>query len=121
MVRNQVGPWLQEIYPDHAEIKILIDSERIMHTPEAKAALGDFGITTLSWPKYSPDLNPQENLCARAEVVLRKAERIADTFNTFKTRVLEACESYPGAEKLIPSMASRIKATIESGGAMTKH
>ena len=109
------------VYPDHEEIQILIDGEKIMHTPEAKAALRDFGITTMSWPKYSPDFDPQENLWARAEVDLRKAERMADTFDTFKRRVLAACESYPGAEKLIPSMAARIKAVIASGGAMTKH
>ena len=97
LVRNHIGPWLQQVYPDHEEIQILIDGEKNMHTPEAKAALRDFGITTMSWPKYSPDLNPQENLWARAEVDLRKAERMADTFDTFKRRVLAACESYSGA------------------------
>ena len=121
LVRNQAGPWLQGVYSDHAEIKILIDGEKIMRTPEAKAALHHFGTTRLSWPTYSPDLNPQENLWARAEVVLRKSERIADTFDTFKRRVLDACESYSGAEKLIPSMASRIASTIAGGGAMLKH
>ena len=75
----------------------------------------------MKWPKYSPDLNPQENLWARAEVELRKAERIADTFDTFKRRVLDACESYSDAEKLIPSMSSRITSTVAGGGAMLKH
>ena len=81
--------------------------------------------TTSASPPWSGqntlDLKPPENLWARAEVDLRKAERMADTFDTFKRRVLAACESYPGAEKLIPSMAARIKAVIASGGAMTKH
>ena len=93
-----------------------------MHTPEAKAALMGFRVSTLpSWPKYSPDLNPQENLWARAEVLLRESERSGDSFETFKKRVLTACQAYPAAEKLIPSIAKRIKAVIDSAGAMTKY
>ena len=117
-----VGPWLQRAFPELNEMKILIDGEKVMHTPEAKAALTEFGISTLpSWPKYSPDLNPQENLWVCAEVLLREAERSGDSFETFKGRVLAACRAYPGAEKLIPSMAKRIKAVIDSAGAMTKY
>ena len=105
-MRNDVGPLLRSSFPDHEDITILIDSEKVMHTPETKAALKTFGISSLeSWPKYSPDLNPQENLWALAEVQLRKSERAGDSFEVFKKRVLQACKSYTGAEKLIPSMA----------------
>jgi hypothetical protein len=122
LVRNDVGPWLRSSFPDHEDITILIDSEKVMHTPEAKAALKKFGISSLeSWPKHSPDLNPQENLWALAEVQLRKSERAGDSFDVFKKRVLQACKSYTGAEKLIPSMATRIKAVLDSGGAMLKY
>ena len=119
LVRDHVGPWLQRSFPDLNEMKILIDGEKAMHTPEANAALMKFGMSTLpSWPEYSPDLNPQENLWARAEVLLRQGERSGDSFETFKKRVLTACHAYRGAEKLIPSMAKRIKATIENAGAI---
>ena len=94
LVRTHIGPWFQATYPDHASIKILVDGEKTLHTAEAKAALSDFGITTLpSWPKYSPDLNPQENLWALAEVELRKSERPKDSFGTFKKRVLKVALS----------------------------
>ena len=42
LVRNDVGPWLRSSFPDHEDITILIDSEKVMHTPEAKAALKEF-------------------------------------------------------------------------------
>ena len=93
-----------------------------MRTPEAKAAPKEFNISSLeSWPKYSPDLNPQENFWALAEVQLRKSERAGDSFEVFKKRVLRACTSYNGAEKLIPSMTTRIKAVLDSDGAILKY
>ena len=53
--------------------RIRIDSERLLHTEEAKRAFADYGIKPMhGWPKYSPDLNPQENVWSWAEKALRK-------------------------------------------------
>ena len=122
LVRSKVGPWLQESFPDLTRFRILIDGEKVMHAADAKVALGEFNIDTLrDWPKYSPDLNPQENVWAQAEKLLRAAEKPDDTFETFKRRVLKACRSYPSGAKLIPSMATRMQKVIDSHGAMIKY
>ena len=45
------------------------------------------------WPKYSPDLNPQENVWPAAEEAVRAAERGGDTFAVFQKRCAKvACQ-----------------------------
>ena len=91
LVRAKVGPWLEASYPAMVRITVLLDGEKVLHSPEAKTALGEFNIVSMAdWPKYSPDLNPQENVWARAEPLLRANEKGKDTFSTFKQRVLKA-------------------------------
>ena len=63
LVRNRVGPFLQECFPRLARRTILLDGESIFHTDEAKAAMREWGIVALpNWPASSPDLNP-EDMC----------------------------------------------------------
>ena len=79
----------------------------------------DFGVTTLpSWPKYSPDLNPQENVWSWAEDEHREHELRKDTFEVFKQRVLKAVKAYPSGEKLVASMAERMQEVVDLKGAM---
>ena len=90
-----------------------------MHAPAAKNAYKEFGITTLpKWPKYSPDLNPQENVWAWAENKLRELESSDNSFKVFEKLCLKAVGQYPSKDKLIGSMAKRVKLLLERQGAM---
>lgn len=122
LVRRQLGPFLQECFPDRTRFRILLDGEKLLHAPHAKEACDEVGIELLdSWPHYSPDLNPQENVWPWVESQLRKSECKTDTFAVFKRRLLQVGKTYPDAAKLIPSMHDRIADCLRGKGAMTKH
>mgnify|MGYP002176299488 CR=1 FL=1 len=77
----------------------------------------DVGLTVLpSWPKYSPDLNPQEIVWAWAEERLREKEADGDSFDAFKKRAVAACRAYPHAGKLVGGMAKRVKLLLGKHG-----
>ena len=67
---------------------------------------------------YSPELNPQENVWARAEPDLRALESGSDKYNPWKKKVFAAVNQYPGFDKLIPSMSRRVKTCLARQGAM---
>ena len=88
----------------------------------AKAADAEFGVQVLpGWPKYSPDLNPQENVWSWVEQELRKEEKRSDTFDTFCRKMLIVSRRYPAGSALIPSMAQRLEAVLNAKGGMTKY
>ena len=95
-----------------------MDSESILHAPASKRAYREGGITILpSWPKYSPELNPQENVWPRSEITLRQKEGPkGTTFERFQTLAVEAVEEYKGAKNLIGGMVDRIDQCIASKG-----
>ena len=118
-VKAKVAPFLRKCFPRRSNFQILIDGEKLLHGQAAKDAMKEAGITTLpGWPKYSPDLNPQENVWAWAEDEHRKHEKPNDSFEVFKTRVRKAVTAYPSGEKLFPSMAKRCKQVIANEGGM---
>ena len=91
-------------------------------TDLAQAAYAEFGMQVLpGWPKYSPDLNPQENVWSWVEQELRKEEKRADTFETFCKKMIMASRRYPAGSALIPSMAQRLEAVLNAKGGMTKY
>jgi hypothetical protein len=123
-VKKKVGPFLKKSFPNLTSYQILLDGEKLLHGPAAKAAFKEHNIRSLpGWPKYSPDLNPQENVWAWSEKDLRKREKPTDTFPTFKKKVLKSVLAYPDQAKLklVPSMAKRCKALLQSKGAMLKY
>ena len=105
-MKEKVGPFLKQAFPRKLSYQVLLDGEPLLHAPEAKAAMTSCKITALPhWPKYSPDLNPQENLWAWAEPKLREKEKAKDTFASFGDKVVATALSYPvaSASKLVPS------------------
>lgn len=122
LIRQRVGPFFRRNFPGRASIRILIDGEPLLHTDLAKAAYAEFGMQVLpGWPKYSPDLNPQENVWSWVEQELRKGEKRSDTFDTFCKKMLTVSRRYPAGSALIPSMAQRLEAVLNAKGGMTKY
>ena len=119
LVKSKLAPFLKKSFPGKESFTILLDGEQLLHAPAAKAAMAEKGISVLSgWPKYSPDINPQENVWHWAEKELRRIEKKGDSFATFETKVIKACNAYPSSDKLVGSMAKRMQELVEAKGAM---
>jgi hypothetical protein len=120
LVKTQLAPFLKAAFPNRREFQILLDGEKVLHGPAAKTAFREHKITVLpSWPKYSPDLNPQEHVWTIAEKALRLKEQDDYSFDEWKKRLVPAVKAYPSPEKLIPSMAKRCAQVFARSGAMT--
>ena len=120
-VKTKLGPFLKRAFPSLKMYQILLDGEKLLHAAAAKVALALMNITVLpEWPKYSPGLNPQENVWAWAEPELRRREKVQDTFQDFGNKVVSAVAAYPVVSKLklIPALSLRCKQVIEREGAM---
>ena len=51
-VHTKVAPFLKRCFPGKTEFKVLLDGEKLLHAPVAKAALRRHGIQSLpGWPK----------------------------------------------------------------------
>ena len=121
VLQNQVVPFLRRAFPSRRRFRILLDGEKRLRAEPAKSYMAQKKIELLAdWPKYSPDLNPQEHVWAGAEKSLREAEKTGDTFHTFGQRCLVAVRQYKGRKKLVASMAARMKEVIDGQGNMTK-
>lgn len=66
-VRTQLAPAL-----DAGDV-VVLDNLNIHKSPRAAAALAEHGAWFLFLPKYSPDLNPIEQVFAKLKTLLRKA------------------------------------------------
>lgn len=122
LITTKLAPWLRRSFPTKTSFKILLDGEKALHGPAAKAAFRAANITVLAgWPKYSPDLNPQENVWSRAEPELRKTEKGNESFEQWCTKLVPAVYKYPTPEKLIGSMEKRIAQCLQRNGAMNDY
>ena len=105
------GDQLRKNFPN----KRKLHSEPLLHTDEAKKAMRENGMSTVpGWPMYSPDLNPQEHVWKWAEDELRRLEKRGDSFETFQKKLVKSVNKYKGAEKLVGSMARKIKTVCEN-------
>ncbi len=88
----------------------------------AVAALSECGIEVMAgWPKYSPDLNAQENVWSWMEKAMRKEERRSDSYAVFCRRLRRVGKRFPNADTLIGSMSHRIEEVQRLRGGMTKY
>ena len=95
LVGAKVRPFFRAAF---ASMRIPIYSVPLLHTDEAKAALSEFGIEVMpEWPRYSPDLNPQEKVRSWIEKALRKDEDPADACDDFCRKLSRAVHRYPSA------------------------
>ena len=119
-VKKKVGPFLKKAFPGKSSFTVLLDGEKLLHAPVAKAAFREQGMTALpGWPPYSPELNPQENVWPIAEKYMRNnLESDDDTFATFQKNCLTAVKAYPSPQKLVGAMAKRVKKCLERNGGM---
>ena len=123
-MKAKVGPFLKKSFPSLKSYQILLDGEKLLHAPAAKTAFRLMNITILpGWPKYSPDLNPQENVWAWAEPELRKREKATDTSKQFGSKVVSAVNAYPFAAKLklIPAVSRRCRVVLDREGAVLEN
>ena len=121
IVRKRVGPFFRAAFPGKQHMRVLLDSEPLLHAAPAREAMAQFGIEVLpDWPKYSPDLNPQENVWGWVEQALRESEEKADSYARFRSKLLRVARRYP-ARSLVASMHKRVQAVLKSKGGMTRY
>ena len=117
---KKVAPFLKKAFPRKQEFRLLLDGEKLLHAPAAKAAMKRHGMSTMpGWPAYSPDLNPQEHVWSWAEPALRKLEKDGDSFQAWQKKCIKAVNAYPSKTKLVGTMAKRVKKVILKKGAMS--
>lgn len=89
------------------------------------------GITTVSWPPYSPDLNPIKHVWKKLKelVYIRHPDILSLPKDTEATKeaifeaIKEAWEAIPDEffKALVDSMPRRVQAVIDANGWQTKY
>jgi transposase len=135
--RGGVSSWvIKELYqaflPD-----IMVPDGEFMHDGAGphrghivKDILREMNIRVMSWPPYSPDLNPIENLWALMKAELYRLhpelEHAPDTEETLDALIQGAQEAWHNIDngilyRLATTMDHRVKAVIEAEGWYTKY
>lgn len=88
----------------------------------AQDALDDLGLSVLSWPSQSPDLNPIEHLWNHLQKQIKNDRRIFGTFDELWARIEEEMreENKGLCRKLIATMPERVIDVIKAKGGYTR-
>lgn len=88
-----------------------------------RAELEERGITVITWPAFSPDLNPIETLWNEMKNTLQEKYPEKMTYDQLRTAVKEIWDAIPDdrVRELIRTMRQRCEAVIEANGLYTKY
>jgi transposase len=95
-----------------------------VHTARvAQGVLAEAKVRTLTWPAYSPDLNPIENLWSVMQENLRKRTPPPSSLGQLRRMVQEEWDALPEnlLHNLVESMPRRVNAVIEANGGPTPY
>ena len=93
---------------------------------ETKAMLAELAIVAVTWPPYSPDLNPIETLWKHMKEYLQREYGLCN-FRLYveqKERIIEAWDKVVTLgllRELIESILKRMQAVIDTDGKFTKY
>jgi transposase len=105
------------------------DNALIHKVKKTKRWFEDHGITPIFWSRYSPDLNPIEQLCFELKERVHKNNSELKTMGTTEAArqamilaISRAWSEIPEKriEELVKSMETRINAVIEAEGWYTR-
>lgn len=119
---DKLHPFLKSAFSGRTFFHIFVNGEKLLNAPVVKAALKRCRITLEPWPKYSPDMNPQENVWKWAENNLRKKKTDIESFEKCAPKVLKAVSAYPyESVDLIATIVDRIEQVYARQGSMTDY
>jgi hypothetical protein len=105
-------------------LKLMQDGAPGHSAADTKQELQERGIEVISWPPFSPDLNPIERVCHIMKNYLQdKFPQEVMSYDMLRDAVKEAWENVGQFEfeALIQSMPARCQAVIDANGLFTKY
>ena len=125
---ERILPQLSQFHSENPDILYMHDNAPCHKAHSTIEALLEVGITPISWPPYSPDLNPIESLwnLLKNHIQLSSPEingvrQVRSA--TLKMLIEAAWDSIPSEElsSLLGSMHERCVAVIKANGGYTKY
>ncbi|KAF0702855.1 hypothetical protein AaE_015677 [Aphanomyces astaci] len=117
-IANYLLPFVHQYHPDGYVFQQ--DNASIHTSRETNEFFSDQGITVLSWPALSPDLNPIENVWGH---LVRKVYANGRQFSRVQDLKQEILRQWEAIDllKLLASMKSRCIEVLQCKGACTKY
>ena len=121
LVRRYYRSWAGECQA------VFHDGEKALHGPAPKAAYQKVGVACATFPPYSPDLNPIENVWAMLDTRLEATQpRRWEGEKAFKRRVRNAvtwlnAKRAGALKRTVASMPRRIELLLKGRGAITPY
>jgi transposase len=114
--------WMEQS-EERGYVVIQEDNAPIHTCKLAKAWRESRDMVTLTWPPYSPDLNPIEHVWYLIKCVIQKMNPRPMSIPSMKAAILKAWDEYnvDVMDRLVDSMPARIAAVIKARGGNTKY